>query len=155
MVYAIWWYVNATKKKDITEISKLIYVGQIWQRISFICGVALTCLWNQSNLPNIMTDKLPALIGAKSSQNFAKHLNALHSARKAYIHQVNGSKNYGVHYEIKIEHVNVFSIIGTISFKRWRKRTVPWTRKNCSLRWNTCIFPPRKCLCACFAKLTL
>ena len=37
------------------------------------------------NLPNIMTDKLPALIGSTSSEFFAKHLNAIHSARKAYI----------------------------------------------------------------------
>ena len=37
------------------------------------------------NLPNIMTDKLPALIGSISSEIFAKNLNALHSARKAYI----------------------------------------------------------------------
>ena len=37
------------------------------------------------NLPNIMRDKIPALIGSTSSEIFAKHLNALHTARKAYI----------------------------------------------------------------------
>lgn len=37
------------------------------------------------NLPNIMTEKLPALEGTSTSEIFAKHLNALHSARKAYI----------------------------------------------------------------------
>ena len=37
------------------------------------------------NLPNITKDKLPALIWSTSSEIFAKHLNALHSARKAYI----------------------------------------------------------------------
>ena len=37
------------------------------------------------NLPGIMTDKLPALEGKTSSEVFAKHLNALHEARRAYI----------------------------------------------------------------------
>ena len=37
------------------------------------------------NLPGIMTDKLPALEGTTQSEAFAKHLNVLHDARKAYI----------------------------------------------------------------------
>ena len=37
------------------------------------------------NLPCIMTDGLPALIGATSSKVFADHLNALHESRRAYI----------------------------------------------------------------------
>ena len=37
------------------------------------------------NLPGIMTDGLPALIGATSSKVFADHLNALHESRRAYI----------------------------------------------------------------------
>ena len=37
------------------------------------------------NLPGIMTDKLPALEGTTRSEAFAKHLNVLHDARKAYI----------------------------------------------------------------------
>lgn len=37
------------------------------------------------NLPNIMTEKLPAPEGTSTCEIFAKHLNALHSARKAYI----------------------------------------------------------------------
>ena len=37
------------------------------------------------NLPGIMTDRLPALEGTTTSEVFAKHLNALHEARKAYI----------------------------------------------------------------------
>lgn len=37
------------------------------------------------NLPSIMTDKLPALEGTTQSEAFAKHLNVLHDARKAYI----------------------------------------------------------------------
>jgi len=37
------------------------------------------------NLPGVMTDSLPALAGTTSSETFAKHLNLLHSARKAYI----------------------------------------------------------------------
>ena len=37
------------------------------------------------NLPNIMTDNLPALQGATSSEILAKHLQALHESRKAFI----------------------------------------------------------------------
>ena len=37
------------------------------------------------NLPNIMTDNLPALKGATWSKVLFNHLNALHSARQAYI----------------------------------------------------------------------
>ena len=37
------------------------------------------------HLPEIMTDKLPAPEGKTSSEVFAKHLNALHEARRAYI----------------------------------------------------------------------
>ena len=37
------------------------------------------------NLPNIMSNTLPALEGTASSGDFAQHLNALHGARKAFI----------------------------------------------------------------------
>lgn len=37
------------------------------------------------NLPNIMTDKIPALEGSTSSEILAEHLNALHQARRAFI----------------------------------------------------------------------
>ena len=37
------------------------------------------------NLPNIMTDSLPALQGATSSEILAKHLQALHESHKAFI----------------------------------------------------------------------
>ena len=37
------------------------------------------------NLPNILTDDPPALEGSTMSQIFANHLNALHSAREAFI----------------------------------------------------------------------
>ena len=37
------------------------------------------------NLPNVMINKLPALEGTTSSEIVASHLNALHSARRAYI----------------------------------------------------------------------
>lgn len=36
-------------------------------------------------LPNIMNNNLPALEGITSSEIFAKHLNTLHAARKAFI----------------------------------------------------------------------
>ena len=37
------------------------------------------------NLPNIMSNTLPALEGTTSSEVFAQHLNALHGARNAFI----------------------------------------------------------------------
>ena len=37
------------------------------------------------NLPNIMTEKLPALQGVTTSEILKYHLNAMHSARKAFI----------------------------------------------------------------------
>ena len=37
------------------------------------------------NLPNVMTENVPALHRTTSSEIFASHLNALHSARKAFI----------------------------------------------------------------------
>ena len=37
------------------------------------------------NLPNIMTNKLPALEGTSSSEMLVQHLNSLHAARKAFI----------------------------------------------------------------------
>ena len=39
----------------------------------------------KTNLPGIMSDKLPALEGTTSSEIFAQHLNALREARQAYI----------------------------------------------------------------------
>ena len=36
------------------------------------------------NLPNVFIDGPPALSGATASKSFAKHLNALHSARQSY-----------------------------------------------------------------------
>ena len=37
------------------------------------------------NLPNIMTEKLPALQGVTTSEILKHHLDAMHSARKAFI----------------------------------------------------------------------
>ena len=37
------------------------------------------------NLPNIMSDGLPALEGTNGSEALARHLNALHAARRAFI----------------------------------------------------------------------
>ena len=42
-------------------------------------------LGQNPNLPNVMTDGLPALDGTTSSEILAKHLNALHTAQKAFI----------------------------------------------------------------------
>ena len=54
---------------------------QMWNRFS-----SHQLVFGQNpNLPGIMTDGLPALIGATSSKVFADHLNALHESRRAYI----------------------------------------------------------------------
>ena len=37
------------------------------------------------NIPNIMSENLPALEGSTSSEEFAKHLNVLHATRRAFI----------------------------------------------------------------------
>ena len=37
------------------------------------------------NLPNVMTENVPALDGITSSETFAQHLNILHASRKAFI----------------------------------------------------------------------
>lgn len=37
------------------------------------------------NLPNIMTENVPALVGSTSSEILAEHLNALHAARRAFV----------------------------------------------------------------------
>lgn len=37
------------------------------------------------NIPNLMSENLPALQGSTSSEEFAKHLNALHATRRAFI----------------------------------------------------------------------
>ena len=37
------------------------------------------------NLPNIMSERVPALAGKTSSETFAKHLNILHASRQAFI----------------------------------------------------------------------
>ena len=44
------------------------------------------------NLPNIMTNGLPALEGKTQSEIFAMHLNALHASRRAFIQTENCSK---------------------------------------------------------------
>ena len=36
-------------------------------------------------LPGIMTDKLPAHNGTRTSETLSKHLNTLHASRKAFI----------------------------------------------------------------------
>ena len=38
-----------------------------------------------ANLPNVMSDKLPAFTGPITCETLEKHLNALHAARKSFI----------------------------------------------------------------------
>ena len=44
------------------------------------------------NIPNTMCDKPPALEGKTTSATFAEHINALHSARRAYISAENSER---------------------------------------------------------------
>lgn len=73
--------------KDVNEQSLLCWaymarnVLQMWNRFS---SHQLVFGWSP-NLPNIMTDKLPALEGRTVSKTFDKHLNLLHNTRRAYI----------------------------------------------------------------------
>ena len=54
---------------------------QMWQGFS-----SYQLVFGQNpNLPNIMTDNLPALEGTTTSETLAKHINALHSSRQAFI----------------------------------------------------------------------
>ena len=45
----------------------------------------LISIWKDPNLPNIMSDHVPASEGSTGSETFAKHLNTLHFARRAVI----------------------------------------------------------------------
>lgn len=73
--------------RDVNEQSLLCWANmarntlQMWNGFS---SHQLVFGWNP-NLPNIMTDKLPALEGRTLSETFAKHLNLLHGTRRAYI----------------------------------------------------------------------
>ena len=67
------------------------------------------------NLPNIMTDNLPALQGATSSEILTKHLQALHESRKLLFNlkQMNVS---GEHYDIKSEQQSNFLTLMIVYF---------------------------------------
>ena len=54
---------------------------QMWHGYSS----AMIVFGTNPKLPNVMTEELPALQGRTSSETFAEHLNALHSARRAFI----------------------------------------------------------------------
>ena len=54
---------------------------QMWHRFSS-CQLVFG---RNPNLPNIMVETPPALEGVTSSEVLAKHLTALHAARKGYI----------------------------------------------------------------------
>ena len=53
----------------------------MWNRIS-----SYQLVFGQNpNIPNVMTDEPPALHGTTISQVVSKHLNALHTARQAFV----------------------------------------------------------------------
>lgn len=45
----------------------------------------LLVLGRNPNIPNIISENLPALLGSTSSEDFAKHLNVLHATRRVFI----------------------------------------------------------------------
>ena len=70
------------------------------------------------NLPGIMTDGLPALIGATSSKVFADHLNALHKSRRAYI-QTESSERIRRALRTKVRAAeDIFKIGDRVYYKR-------------------------------------
>lgn len=66
---ALLWAVNA--KNSLQMVSG-------WSPYQLVFGI-------NPNLPSVLTDKPPALEGTTMNEIFAKHLNALHSGRRAFI----------------------------------------------------------------------
>jgi len=92
--------VDRCLEKNVEENSKLKLKNALAWAIN-----AENCLqmWNgfssyqlvfgqNPNLPNVMVDQLPALEGTTNNDVFAAHVNALHSARRAYIEVESSSK---------------------------------------------------------------
>ena len=77
--------ISRSMSKNITKY--IIDMGKYGMQ--FITNVAwlqqLSVFGTNPNLPNIMTDNLPALQGATSSEILAKHLQALHESCEAFI----------------------------------------------------------------------
>ena len=70
------------------------------------------------NFPGIMTDGLPALIGATSSRVFADHLNALHESRRAFIQsESNESIRRALHTKVRAAE-DIYENVDRVYYKR-------------------------------------
>ena len=78
--------VSCAKKKlaGITDKCETLGVARLQQ-----LSVSVS---KNPNLPNIMSDHVPALEGSTSSEIFAKHLNTSHFARRAFIQSESDEK---------------------------------------------------------------
>ena len=77
-----------TEENQSTDSQTLLgWANMAWNALQMWNGFSSHQLvfGQNPNLPGIMTDGLPALIGATNSKVFADHLNALHESRKAFI----------------------------------------------------------------------
>ena len=78
--------VDRCLEKIVEENS--VYCLQMWNGFS-----SYQLVFGQNpNLPNVMVDQLPAFEGTTNSDVFAAHINALQSARRAYIEDESSSK---------------------------------------------------------------
>ena len=81
-------------------------------------------LWKNPNLPNIITETLPALQGVTTSEILKHHLDAMHSARKAFI-KCEQVKKFAEHCVIQLEQQK----------KHLTQETVYSIRKKGKNRW--------------------
>ena len=61
---------------NVSRNSLQMWHGLSSSQLGFCCN---------PNLPNVMSDKLPAFTGSTASETLEKHLNAVHAARKSFI----------------------------------------------------------------------
>ena len=91
------------------------------------------------NLPNIMNDNLPALEGTTSNEVFAKHLNALHAARKIFIQtEADAMIRRALRNNVRASE-QIFENGDRVFLQTGRKRALAWTREVCFSRWKGCL----------------
>ena len=77
------------------------------------------------NLPNILTDGLPALDGKTSSEVFAHHMNALHASRKAFIESESSDR---IRRALRKN-------VSTVN-RVWRHGDTVWYKRERDARWK-------------------
>jgi hypothetical protein len=102
------------------------------------------------NIPNIMSDSLPALHGTTSSEEFARHLNVLHAARRVFI-QTEADERIRRPLRNKVraseQVLNMVIMFSTserekcvgLDLERWYFKTEKW----CLLGMEQCLSPNR------------